>query len=268
MSWTIQTTAQDNEDMKLLKDAITKAASANILMFCSTSDQGGNTNESCYPGDWGQCIRIGGATFTGDKLTWVDDKVDFWFPGRDVPFHLADAESVTYESGSSVATAAASGLAGALIYCARLVKGNDKAYFQDRDLLQKAFEKMATGKDGKFPRTDAIFREMFTNKLRQRDPTLRKSLNIAMLAWDDVSKQALSDLLLHIQVRDGCKKEGVINYGWLTRLFTNMIKSGQMIAVQIEKGDLEIIKGLFYLFFVNYFPIISYMCFCNTLIST
>lgn len=81
MVWTIQTAVQGNEDMKKLKAVIDRANSANVLMFCSASDQGANKKEDCFPSDWNQCIRIGGAAFTGEKLTWVDDKANFWFPG-------------------------------------------------------------------------------------------------------------------------------------------------------------------------------------------
>jgi hypothetical protein len=152
MSWTIQTTAPENPDMKNLHDAINRAHTAHILMFCSASDQGGHTPERSFPGDWNQCLRIGGATFAGDKLTWVDDKVDFWFPGRNGPFPSNDGKTVAYESSSSVATAAASGLAAVLIYTTQLMYGNDDESFQDRNAPQNAFGNMASGSDNKFPR--------------------------------------------------------------------------------------------------------------------
>jgi hypothetical protein len=204
MSWTIQTTESGTDDMKSLQRAIMRAAAASILMFCSASDQGSHTTESCYPGDWSLCLRIGGATFAGDKLTWVDDsKVDFWFPGRNVPFRTSDGKSVVYESGSSVATAAASGLAGVLIYCARLLGGNADVYFRDRDAISRAFAKMSTGKDGKFPRTDSIFGRAFREKLHLKNPKGSKKPDIASLEWNDVSKNALIDLLNNIKVSGG-----------------------------------------------------------------
>ncbi|KAH7142833.1 hypothetical protein B0J13DRAFT_526280 [Dactylonectria estremocensis] len=116
---------QEIEDMNKPKPAIDRAYFENILMFCSASDQRANKKEECFPGGWNQCIPIGGDTFTGEKLTWVDDRVDFWFPGRNVPFPSKDHKSVVYESGSSVATAAASELAGVLMFSARVSHGDE-----------------------------------------------------------------------------------------------------------------------------------------------
>ncbi|KAF1957933.1 hypothetical protein CC80DRAFT_356716, partial [Byssothecium circinans] len=50
-----------------LKAAVQNAKKANILMFCSASDQGNSSKDSCYPGSTNECIRIGGATSTGEK---------------------------------------------------------------------------------------------------------------------------------------------------------------------------------------------------------
>ncbi|KAK7403904.1 hypothetical protein QQX98_010311 [Neonectria punicea] len=204
MSWTIQATGQENEDIDKLKAAINKANSKNILMFCSASDQGANNKDECFPGGWNQCIRIGGATFTGEKLTWVDDRVDFWFPGRNVPFPSKDHKSITYESGSSVATAAASGLAGVLILSARLLHGDEygkdkRNPFQDRTAMVNAFTMMARGSDGKFPRTDDIFNKLFKKKISQAALKPSRSVEINTLDWNDASKNALGALLMHIQ---------------------------------------------------------------------
>lgn len=204
MSWTIQTAAHDNDDMNSLKAALDSANTAKIHMFCSASDQGANTKEEYFPSDWRQCIRIGGATFTGEKLTWVDDKVDFWFPGRNVPFLSRDGKSVVYNSGSSIATAAASGLAGLLIYSARLIgsgTNENKNYpFHTQNSMKTAFSTMAKGTDGKFPRTDAVLNKLFKNKVRQATPKALKTLDIDTLEWSDCSKRALTELLVHIQV--------------------------------------------------------------------
>ncbi|KAH8802523.1 putative subtilisin [Xylogone sp. PMI_703] len=203
MSWTIQTAVQENEDMKKFEAAINRAYTAKVLMFCSASDQGANSKEPCYPGHWQQCIRIGGATFTGEKLTWVDDNVDFWFPGRNVPFHSKDGRSVVYESGSSIATAAASGLAGVLIYSARLLKGKtlkgEDNLFHDRDRMAKAFANMAKGKDGKFPRTEDTLDKLFKTKIRLATNKPTKNINFETLSWTKETMKALEDLLNNLQ---------------------------------------------------------------------
>lgn len=203
MSWTIQTTAQDNTDMTDLKTAIGRAHSAEILMFCSASDQGANNKEKSYPGGWNQCIRIGGATFTGEKLTWVNNDVDFWFPGRNVPFPSKDGKSVVKESGSSVATAAATGLAGVLIYSARLSNNTspgERIDFQDRIKMTKAFETMAKGIDGKFPQTQKIMVELFNEKFQQVSGKSNKLNRVNTLEWDKQSKDTLKALLFYIKI--------------------------------------------------------------------
>ena len=196
-------------------------------MFCSASDRGGNNTESCYPGDWQLCLRIGGATFAGDKLPWVEQDVDFWFPGRDVPFRAGDDnESVVYESGSSIATAAASGLAGVLLYCERLLAsiGVTDESLSDKNAIAAAFKNV----DGKFPRTDSIF-NMFLGKLHLENPYGPIKPDIASLKWNKKSKSALTSLMNYIKVsgpvgasfkwpsngadREHCRRIGHIVYG-------------------------------------------------------
>ncbi|KFZ10549.1 hypothetical protein V502_08058 [Pseudogymnoascus sp. VKM F-4520 (FW-2644)] len=189
MIWTIQTAVQGSEDMKKLKAAIDSANIANILMFCSSSDQGANNKEDCFPGDSPVNVGIGGATFTGEKLTWVDEKVNFWFPGRNVPFLLGTASWL---------------LAGVLLYNARLLHGNKlknkDTRFQDRTAMVNAITVMAKGVDGKFPRTDDILNKMFKKKIQQTLQKTTKKVNINTLGWSKVYKKALEALLNHIQL--------------------------------------------------------------------
>ena len=122
MSWTIEAAIND-EGTTDLKEAVAQAHRKKILMFCSTSDQGSSAQDACYPRDIdGCCIRIGGASDSGDTLSWVNaDKVDFLLTGKNYPFKNNENKIASYESGSSVATAAASGLAGLLLYCGRIL---------------------------------------------------------------------------------------------------------------------------------------------------
>jgi len=128
MSWTIETPVAAHPDMEELAEAVKEAAAKDILMFCSTSDQGNSTTDRCYPGDFPACIQIGGATDTGEALSWVNaKKVNFLLPGKNVPFLNNEGRVVSYESGSSVATAAASGLAALLLVCSGLLSAQDKS---------------------------------------------------------------------------------------------------------------------------------------------
>jgi hypothetical protein len=186
-----------------LQVALDKANTAKIIMFCSASDQGAGNSDNSYPQCWGQSICIGGATFTGEKLPWVD-KAGFLFPGRNVPFPSADGESEVFESGSPVATAAASGLAGVLIYGARLLQTvpNAKtiASFGDRTSMEHAFKKMSkVGGPSFFPCPDHILGQTFLKRLRAALEKRAKSIDIATLDWTEGSIGALWHLLTDLQ---------------------------------------------------------------------
>ncbi|KAK0623855.1 peptidase S8/S53 domain-containing protein [Immersiella caudata] len=210
MSWTIEAAVQGNDEMLALKTAVDAARAKNILMFCSTSDQGSSTKDDCYPGDFDGCIKIGGATTTGEPLAWVNtEKVQFLLPGNNVPFSNNEGKVVSYESGSSVATAAASGLAGLLLFCGRLVdkdgkygayrvKSNDR-YVQetlkDTKNMMRILDKMC------IPRTKFIavqetlegrFNQALNNKkgsLSANDASLNlrqkvRSSDLSKMEWD------------------------------------------------------------------------------------
>ncbi|RSL79987.1 hypothetical protein CEP51_006902 [Fusarium floridanum] len=198
MSWTIQTAAPNSPEIEELRAAISSASQQNIIMFCSASDQGSHNTEASFPGNWNLCLRVGGATFTGEKLMWVEDSVDFWFPGHSAPLRSSDAKSTVSESGSSVATAMASGLAGVLIYCARLLGGSHEESFKKQDDIQKAFKAMSTGNERKFPRTEEILSKKFKEKIKARNPRGSKKPDIASLEWDE-NKKALEDLFTYIK---------------------------------------------------------------------
>jgi len=201
MSWTIETPVAGNEDMEGLKNAVAKAAGRGILMFCSTSDQGNSTKDDCYPGDFDGCIKIGSATDTGEALAWVNaKKVDFLLPGKNVPFANNEGKIISYESGSSVATAAASGLAGLLIFCGWLLNKDDR-YLQDQRNMRGAFKSMAAGSvpDNQFPRAQDFFEQRFTQRLAklQKSPS---AINISTLIWNDNCKAALEWVMGLIKV--------------------------------------------------------------------
>lgn len=128
MSWTItppsNETVSEKQDMKELEQAISDALTANILMFCSASDEGANQTAT-YPSKAqpGNIFKIGGADANGGLYDRVGDisVVDFILPGQLVASEdLTDsALSKQYWSGSSVATALAAGLAALILYCAR-----------------------------------------------------------------------------------------------------------------------------------------------------
>ena len=212
MSWTIETNDTLNPGMKALSSAISAAEEKIILMFCSASDQGSASIEKCFPGQWEKCIKIGAATATGDKLPWVyGESIDFQLPGENILFMNNDGIAPSYLSGSSVATAAASGFGGLLLYCNRLVDAGDEDQFRQRDLMKDAFKTLSKSK--KFPCVQIYFEKKFKDYIiaaRQASVKPEKSearqflVKIEDLTWDieeEILRKALSSLMELIKVR-------------------------------------------------------------------
>lgn len=206
MSWTIEGPIAGNDDMEDLRQAVAKAAEQDILMFGSTSDQGNATKDNCFPAAFPSCIKIGSATDTGEPLAWVNpDKIDFLLPGKEVPLIDDDSKLRSTESGSSVATAAAAGLAGLLIFCGWLLKGNDNMDMKKDNMMRGAFKSMSKKPDN-FPRVEEELAEKFKQQLhreRNRGQTVARlmqtpNIDIPTLPWDNTCEQALHDVMDNI----------------------------------------------------------------------
>jgi hypothetical protein len=127
MSWAIEESMGSFKEGNNLRDWLQEAQKQNILMFCSSCDQGifSSSTRKFYPHVTNSCIKIGAAGKDGFRCKWVDEDVDFLLPGKDIPFTWQRSEStnaIWSESGSSLATALAAGLAANLIYAYRAVE--------------------------------------------------------------------------------------------------------------------------------------------------
>ncbi|KAF3074378.1 hypothetical protein CFAM422_003607 [Trichoderma lentiforme] len=128
MSWTIKQ-PEDTKQQQEFVDAVHIAINIKkILMFCAASDQG-KSKDSSYPHDSNTKIfRIGAAKATGSIAEIVGDEheLSFIFPGHELVIDrredFEDQEISQFEahSGSSVATALATGLAALIFECVRL----------------------------------------------------------------------------------------------------------------------------------------------------
>ncbi|KAL6792270.1 subtilisin-like protein [Trichoderma sp. SZMC 28013] len=130
MSWTLPKSSAENET----KDEHV-AVKRKVIMFCSSPDEGKFTELDYPSGPWrSRFFRIGAARADGTVFEWTpDDGISFVLPGVDVVKEQAGRTSsetqsfgVTsrvadfkYETGSSVATALAAGLAAMIIYCVK-----------------------------------------------------------------------------------------------------------------------------------------------------
>ncbi|KAF7919273.1 hypothetical protein EAE99_008575 [Botrytis elliptica] len=207
MSWSLEEQKPQSDAMKKLESAITEAQLKDILMFCSASDQGNSATNESFPGATNKCIRIGAATDTGRRLPWVVEDVDFLFPGKEIPFEDHD-NKIVRESGSSVATAAATGLAAVLINCTKIVgESEDNGYyFRQKRNIEKAFKQLSqqlsygTPKEY-YPLVDLFFEKKFCKYLASAHGNTRKKtpISIPEQDWDDVSKEALRKLMNEIK---------------------------------------------------------------------
>jgi len=136
-------------------------------------------------------------------------RVDFLLPGENIPFKIGNGTSQSYKSGSYVATAVASGLAGLLLFCNNLVEPNDEPYFKNNINIEKAFSTMSIGRLPKFPAVQSFFEHKFRLLLMPNEPKESRndlsSLVDKELVWSEESKKALSSLMEII-------KEGPRNY--------------------------------------------------------
>lgn len=130
ISWTVKKPrdAEQDADLNKLGDAIKLALDKGILIFCAAGDAGNFSDEEYpYEFDRNRIIRIGTATDDGRPWGRSGDphNLDFIFPGYDVVSRNTRPDEnfptgFRENTGSSVATALAAGLAALVLHCVRL----------------------------------------------------------------------------------------------------------------------------------------------------
>ncbi|KAM0329394.1 hypothetical protein ACHAQA_004701 [Verticillium albo-atrum] len=127
MSWTVSPPT-DADDKEKFDEAMRSAAKKKILMFCSSSD-GGHYSDTDYPSASARdsLFRIGAAQDDGLPYSWAGpvDKLDYIFPGVEVVQRSSrptpgGLEKWKPETGSSISTALAAGLAALVVYCVKI----------------------------------------------------------------------------------------------------------------------------------------------------
>lgn len=173
MSWTVPKPTQPTDASRRLEAAIRKACASQVLMFASSPDAGHFTNDT-FPTvvDRNKIFFIGAAHDDGTAFRYTGQDVDFILPGVDVN---VDKGSKTDEpqTGSSIATALAAGLAGVIIYCFKIsalagkttapeqtsrlenspgphVNDGDVARIGQHEAMMKAFESIGRINEEKF----------------------------------------------------------------------------------------------------------------------
>ncbi|CAN8104024.1 unnamed protein product [Discula destructiva] len=148
MSWSVTADANNtNEDIGALQNAILAAEREKILMFCSSSD-GGQFLSDTYPSHTNEdrVFCIGAANADGSPYSWAGplEKLHYILPGVDVVKQLPGRRSsrllkekmvaTQSETGSSVATALAAGLAAMIITLAKMAAIHTADSLNDRDV--------------------------------------------------------------------------------------------------------------------------------------
>ncbi|KAL4880129.1 hypothetical protein BJY04DRAFT_219412 [Aspergillus karnatakaensis] len=126
ISWTIPR-PEDESERDDFRKAIDRALKKKIHIFCSVSDRGQRAEET-FPLNCGLSgmFRIGAAKASGQIWEYVGEaaKLDFACPGHEVltkePAEANGNIKFKAHTGSSVATALASGLAASILECVRL----------------------------------------------------------------------------------------------------------------------------------------------------
>ncbi|KAK5991182.1 hypothetical protein PT974_09460 [Cladobotryum mycophilum] len=124
MSWTLPMATAKKETTNKLQNVLQRAVNEKVLMFCSSPDEGKFTQLDYPSGPWpNDFFRIGAARADGTVFEWTQEAgIAFVLPGVDVIKEHMDSDRVVdfkYETGSSVATALAAGLAAIIIYCVK-----------------------------------------------------------------------------------------------------------------------------------------------------
>lgn len=100
-------------------------------MFCAASDLGKrneSTTEDDIPAAFGDPIKIGAAKADGEPWSWTGfQEVDFYLPGHDIVVDGYLPAKGQPQSGSSLATAIAAGLAALIQYCVGVADSDDTA---------------------------------------------------------------------------------------------------------------------------------------------
>ena len=161
MSWSIHSSDVHVTKRIALEKSIQKAYNKGITMFCAASDHGRNTEsaaEDDLPAAFIYPIKIGAARADGHPWAQLGyEKIDFYFPGHKIVLDDYQPAKGQPQSGSSLATAVAAGLAALLQYCSNIAKrGDDTSHALETNRAKHAFTQLCAAAS-KFPEVEKIF---------------------------------------------------------------------------------------------------------------
>jgi hypothetical protein len=166
MSWAIESSRSASDILEFHK-AVKEAEEKDIIMFCAFSDQGNVSSTDCFPSEFTETLTVGAATALGHPCTWVNKElVQLLLPGEHIIIEANPTSPSKPESGSSMATALAAGLAALLLYITQLVKPD--AYEQLRKPKEMKDRLMKVGGTEKYIPAKDLFRLEFKDDPKWR----------------------------------------------------------------------------------------------------
>ena len=143
---------------KHLDNAIERAKMDNIVMIGSRGDRG-NNREAVYPADLNEVISISSLTNFGKKTGSTETIADYFFQGENVciPAEPSYLESQKQASGSSVATALASGVAALTLSCRKL--GDNGKKIDRIRTVRTVFDRMTLPDQDKYVKPWQVYKD-------------------------------------------------------------------------------------------------------------
>lgn len=147
-----------------LHELLHTAFSKGVTVMCSTADAG-QLGPSVYPASWtDRTISVSACNQHFMPTGLTDRRADYFLPGESVSAtSLSYAKADKTVSGSSVATAMASGLASLILSCrnyARLDRRTARSVgVQRAEVVKKVFDSMLKAGTGKSVVPDRVFNE-------------------------------------------------------------------------------------------------------------
>ncbi|KIX01497.1 uncharacterized protein Z518_09223 [Rhinocladiella mackenziei CBS 650.93] len=147
------------------KGAVKRATNNNILVICATADIGAHISDDTWPANCHNVIAISASNAFGLPMPWSHRNVHAMLDGDQIktrgPSYMGLDENA-YESGSSVATALASGLASLCLFLARMANEDGKGErFKDQRVMKVVFRTMQENDTDKVVELSKFFDNSF-----------------------------------------------------------------------------------------------------------
>ncbi|KID86775.1 Peptidase S8/S53, subtilisin/kexin/sedolisin [Metarhizium guizhouense ARSEF 977] len=139
------------------------------------------------------------------SMSWTTEKksAQFLLPGKRIPIKNSDGKSHSYETGSSLATACASRLAGLLLHCERLL---GRKVIVNKKKIENVFKVLAQW--GQFPHVRPYFDKHFKGLYGNEIGNKTALGDLPKLDWDDKTRETLENLMTALTTHISAEQVG------------------------------------------------------------